>query len=572
MRRRVGSPKASVIADTAAVKAVGASRPVGAAAPPPATPAREPWSAEPSRYSTYGRSANSPHRRRPRHEGTRCPSRETRSSTPSGRSRIPSCTARSSTSAWSARSTRPPTARSASSSPSPSPGCPLKNEITEPRRDAPSTAARRRHVGAAVDFTVMTDQEREALRIQLQGDRPRPRPQPGPRPRRGPGDPVRPARLADPPAVHLVRQGRRRQVQRHHQPRRRPRRPGPLGRHRRRRHLRLLDPPHARRRPRADGDRRDAAAARGVGRALHLDRLLRARGPGRRSGAARCCTRRSSSSSPTSTGTSPTSCSSTCRPAPATSPSRLSQYLPRGEVYVVTTPQPAAQKVARLSAAMAAKVNLPVSGVIENMSWFTGDDGKRYEIFGVGRRRRAGRRARRAAARPAAAASRRCATVATTGKPIAAVDPDSETGRAFHALAERIAVELRPKKVFSSAAARSSDGAVDDRPALPVRAAGRRRPRRPPRRAAAGARQRRRAGRRPQPRRARPARAVRRRAAHRAQRRTRRPTSSRSTASRCARCATTRTTSPRRSTSPSIHELAHAAGIDDDRLHELGWA
>ena len=21
-----------------------------------------------------------------------------------------------------------------------------------------------------------------------------------------------------------------------------------------------------------------------------------------------------------------------------------------------------------------------------------------------------------------------------------------------------------------------------------------------------------------------------------------------------------------------IHELAHAAGIDDDRLHELGWA
>ncbi|HQV56776.1 MAG TPA: Mrp/NBP35 family ATP-binding protein, partial [Ilumatobacteraceae bacterium] len=52
----------------------------------------------------------------------------------------------------------------------------------------------------------------------------------------------------------------------------------------------------------------------------------------------------------------------------------LSQYLPRGEVYVVTTPQPAAQKVARLSAAMAEKVNLPVKGVIENMSWFTGDD------------------------------------------------------------------------------------------------------------------------------------------------------------------------------------------------------
>ena len=62
----------------------------------------------------------------------------------------------------------------------------------------------------------------------------------------------------------------------------------------------------------------------------------------------------------------------------------LSQFLPRGEVYVVTTPQPAAQKVARLSAAMAERVNLEVKGVIENMSWFTGDDGKRYEIFGAG--------------------------------------------------------------------------------------------------------------------------------------------------------------------------------------------
>ena len=37
------------------------------------------------------------------------------------------------------------------------------------------------------------------------------------------------------------------------------------------------------------------------------------------------------------------------------------------------------------------------------------------------------------------------------GRPIVAVDPDSEAGRAFHELAERIAVELRPKKVFSSA-------------------------------------------------------------------------------------------------------------------------
>ena len=51
---------------------------------------------------------------------------------------------------------------------------------------------------------------------------------------------------------------------------------------------------------------------------------------------------------------------------------------------MVTTPQPAAQKVAQRAGFMAQKVNLEVKGVIENMSWFTGDDGKRYELFGAG--------------------------------------------------------------------------------------------------------------------------------------------------------------------------------------------
>jgi ATP-binding protein involved in chromosome partitioning len=62
----------------------------------------------------------------------------------------------------------------------------------------------------------------------------------------------------------------------------------------------------------------------------------------------------------------------------------MAQYLPASEVYVVTTPQDAAKRVAQRSAYMAKKVNLPLRGVIENMSWFTGDDGKRYELFGSG--------------------------------------------------------------------------------------------------------------------------------------------------------------------------------------------
>jgi ATP-binding protein involved in chromosome partitioning len=127
----------------------------------------------------------------------------------------------------------------------------------------------------------------------------------------------------------------------------------------------------------------------------------------------------------------------------------LSQYLPRAEVYVVTTPQSAAQKVARLSAAMAAKVNLPVRGVIENMSWFTGDDGKRYEIFGSG----GGEELAGELDVPLLARIPLVPTLregGDDGRPIAAVDPDSEAGRAFHALAAEIATTLRPKKIFNA--------------------------------------------------------------------------------------------------------------------------
>src|SRR5581483_7756660 len=44
----------------------------------------------------------------------------------------------------------------------------------------------------------------------------------------------------------------------------------------------------------------------------------------------------------------------------------MAQYIPRSEIYVVTTPQAAAQRVAQRSAYMAKKVNMVVRGVIEN--------------------------------------------------------------------------------------------------------------------------------------------------------------------------------------------------------------
>ena len=62
----------------------------------------------------------------------------------------------------------------------------------------------------------------------------------------------------------------------------------------------------------------------------------------------------------------------------------MAQFLPRAQVLLVTTPQPTAQRVARRAALMAAEVDQTVIGVVENMSWFTADDGQRYELFGSG--------------------------------------------------------------------------------------------------------------------------------------------------------------------------------------------
>jgi ATP-binding protein involved in chromosome partitioning len=62
----------------------------------------------------------------------------------------------------------------------------------------------------------------------------------------------------------------------------------------------------------------------------------------------------------------------------------LAQLLPQARILVVTTPQPAAQTVAARAAEMAAKVDLGVLGVIENMSGFTTPDGQRFTIFGEG--------------------------------------------------------------------------------------------------------------------------------------------------------------------------------------------
>ena len=62
----------------------------------------------------------------------------------------------------------------------------------------------------------------------------------------------------------------------------------------------------------------------------------------------------------------------------------MAQYLPTSELYLVTTPQAAATRVAQRTAYMAKKLNLPMRGVIENMSWLSMPDGSRQFPFGEG--------------------------------------------------------------------------------------------------------------------------------------------------------------------------------------------
>ena len=124
----------------------------------------------------------------------------------------------------------------------------------------------------------------------------------------------------------------------------------------------------------------------------------------------------------------------------------MAQYLPRAEIYVVTTPQAAAQRVAQRAAAMAHKVNLKVLGVIENMAWFTGDDGKRYELFGAGGGQELADKlgVPLAGQIPLVPALREGGD---DGHPIVVADPTSEATTAFEALAKFVEGN-GPKQIY----------------------------------------------------------------------------------------------------------------------------
>ncbi len=111
---------------------------------------------------------------------------------------------------------------------------------------------------------------------------------------------------------------------------------------------------------------------------------------------------------------------------------------------IVTTPQEVALIDARKAVAMFRKTNVPVLGIVENMSYFVSPgDRRRYDIFGTGGGEREAARLKvpLLGKVPIEIALRESGDI---GRPLVASDPNGPIGVTFQQMAERIlqAVEL----------------------------------------------------------------------------------------------------------------------------------
>jgi ATP-binding protein involved in chromosome partitioning len=117
----------------------------------------------------------------------------------------------------------------------------------------------------------------------------------------------------------------------------------------------------------------------------------------------------------------------------------LGQLLPRAEVLVVTTPQPAAQQVAVRAAQMAQRTNMRLVGAVENMSYLVGSGD---ELFGSG----GGEALASELEIPLLGRvpfDPRLREHADRGEPLVWAEPDAEGARAITAVAEALAAARR---------------------------------------------------------------------------------------------------------------------------------
>jgi ATP-binding protein involved in chromosome partitioning len=119
----------------------------------------------------------------------------------------------------------------------------------------------------------------------------------------------------------------------------------------------------------------------------------------------------------------------------------LTQHAPLTGAIIVTTPQDVSLIDARKGLEMFRQVRVPVLGIVENMSYFIGEDGKRYDIFRAGGGKKLAGEAG-VALLGEIPIDPRVAESGDSGEPIVHRHPDSSAARAYEALAATVVREL----------------------------------------------------------------------------------------------------------------------------------
>ncbi len=119
----------------------------------------------------------------------------------------------------------------------------------------------------------------------------------------------------------------------------------------------------------------------------------------------------------------------------------LSQTAPLSGAVIVTMPQEVSLTVALRGLEMFRQVRVPVLGVVENMSYYVGDDGKRVALFGEG----GGKKLAAEAGVPLLGEvpiDPRVAECGDAGEPVVSKYPDSPAARAYQEVAAAVVREL----------------------------------------------------------------------------------------------------------------------------------
>jgi len=128
---------------------------------------------------------------------------------------------------------------------------------------------------------------------------------------------------------------------------------------------------------------------------------------------------------------------------PGTGDAQLSlcQTVPLDGGVIVTTPQEASLGVVRKGINMFRKVNVPIMGLVENMSYFTTPQGDRVEIFGNGGGRDEAAR-QNTAFLGEVPLFQEIREGGDAGCPVAASAPESAPGQAFTEIGRNVQAEL----------------------------------------------------------------------------------------------------------------------------------